>query len=273
VRFILAFAVSLFVALICTDQLKKTPTVFYSLSIAAVAVYVYGISQGPAVGFWGFFIPFMQRCTLAMAFFTIVMFVGVFDENSLVRKKLLPVRRQLSICGCLLCLAHVFYYAKTYLVQLESSPQLHFSGTSGNLILSLTISVILVLLLAILGITSCTFVKAKMKASSWKNIQRLADAFFQLGNNPRAACTFGQYTGHRKRRCVGTRVRLICGAKNQKRDQTAPSDRYGIAYEGSLSIPQRRALSAKYLHRASRIPHLTSMIFQRIKAYRATSAA
>lgn len=50
-RFILAFAVSLFVALICTDQLKKTPTVFYSLSIAAVAVYVYGISQGPAVGF------------------------------------------------------------------------------------------------------------------------------------------------------------------------------------------------------------------------------
>lgn len=115
-----------------------------------------------------------------MAFFAIVMFVGVFDENSLVRKKLLPVRRQLSICGCLLCLAHVFYYAKTYLVQLGSSPQLHFSGTSGNLILSLTISVILVLLLAILGITSCTFVKAKMKASSWKNIQRLSYAFFTL---------------------------------------------------------------------------------------------
>ena len=179
-RFILAFAVSLFVALICTDQLKKTPAVFYSLSIAAVAVYVYGISQGPAVGFWGFFVPFMQRCTLAMAFFAIVMFVGVFDENSLVRKKLLPVRRQLSICGCLLCLAHVFYYAKTYLAQLGSSPQLHFSGTSGNLILSLTISVVLVLLLAILGITSCTFVKAKMKASSWKNIQQLSYTFFTL---------------------------------------------------------------------------------------------
>lgn len=138
-RFVLAFAIALFVALICTNQLKKAPAVFYSLSIAAVAVYVYGISQGPAVGFWGFFIPFMQRCTLAMAFFAIVMFVGVFDENSPVRRKLLPVRRQLSICGCLLCLAHVFYYAKTYLAQLGSSPQLHFAGSSGNLILSLSL--------------------------------------------------------------------------------------------------------------------------------------
>ena len=180
VRFVLAFAIAFFVALICTNQLKKAPAVFYSLSIAAVAVYVYGISQGPAVGFWGLFIPFMQRCTLAMAFFAIVMFVGVFDENSPVRRKLLPVRRQLSICGCLLCLAHVFYYAKTYLAQLESSPQLHFSGSSGNLILSLAISVILVLLLGILGITSCTIVKAKMKASSWKNVQRLSYAFFTL---------------------------------------------------------------------------------------------
>ena len=179
-RFVLAFAIALFVALICTDQLKKAPAVFYSLSIAAVAVYVYGISQGPAVGFWGLFIPFMQRCTLAMAFFAIVMFVGVFDENSPVRRKLLPVRRQLSICGCLLCLSHVFYYAKTYLSQLGSSPQLQFAGSSGNLALSLTISVILVLLLAVLGITSCTFVKAKMQASSWKTVQRLSYAFFTL---------------------------------------------------------------------------------------------
>lgn len=94
-----------------------------------------------------------------------------------------------------------------------------------------------------------------------------------LGNNPRAACTFGQYAGHRKRRCVGAHVRLICGAENQKGNQTAPNDRCSIAYEGSLPIPQRRALSAKHLHRASRMPHLTNMKFQRIKAYRATSAA
>ena len=179
-RFVLAFALALFVAFACTNQLKKAPMAFYALSIAAVAVYAYGISQGPAVGFWGFFIPFMQRCTLAMAFFVIVMFIGVFDESSPIRKKLLPVRRQLSICGCLLCLSHVFYYAKTYLSQLGSSPQLQFAGSSGNLVLSLTISVILVLLLAVLGITSCTFVKAKMKASSWKNIQRLSYAFFTL---------------------------------------------------------------------------------------------
>lgn len=276
-RFILAFAVSLFVALICTDQLKKAPTVFYLLSIAAVAIYVYGISQGPAVGFWGFFIPFMQRCTLAMAFFAIVMFVGVFDENSPIRKKLMPVRRQLSICGCLLCLAHVFYYAKTYLAQLGNSPQLQFSDASGNLILSHYFRNprssarrprhhVLHL---------CEGENEGLLVEEYPTtIVRILHAHHRtLGNNPRAACTFRQHASHRERRCVGTRVRLICGAENQKRNQTAPSDRYGIAYEGSLSIPQRRALSAKHLHRASRMPHLTSMKFQRIKAYRATSAA
>ena len=178
-RFILAFAVSLFVALICTDQLKKAPTVFYLLSVQPLPS-VYGISQGPAVGFWGFFIPFMQRCTLAMAFFAIVMFVGVFDENSLFAKNCCPFVASFSICWLPSLPGPCFYYAKTYLAQLGSSPQLQFSDASGNLILSLTISVILVLLLAVLGITSCTFVKAKMKASSWKNIQRLSYAFFTL---------------------------------------------------------------------------------------------
>ena len=223
-RFVLAFAIALFVALICTDQLKKAPAVFYSLSIAAVAVYVYGISQGPAVGFWGLFIPFMQRCTLAMAFFVIVMFVGVFDENSPVRRKLLPVRRQLSICGCLLCLAHVFYYATTTLFRFfgKSICLSHYFRNPRS--------------------SACHPRHHILHRREGENESFLMEECPEtvvcvlhahhraLGNNPCATCTVGQHTSHRERRCVGTHICLIRGAENQKRNQSTPSDKRGITH-------------------------------------------
>lgn len=179
-RFIVAFVIALFMAFACTPALKKAPLAFYALSIGAVALYATGMVQGAATGFWGFYIPFMQRCTLAMAFFVIVMFIGIFDESSPIRRRLLPVRRQLSICGCILCLGHICYYAHTYVVQFANADQGQIAGSAGNLPISLAVSVILVMLLLALGITSLTFVKAHMKASTWKRVQRLSYAFFAL---------------------------------------------------------------------------------------------
>lgn len=234
-RFILAFAVSLFVALICTDQLKKAPTVFYLLSIAAVAVYVYGISQGPAVGFWGFFIPFMQRCTLAMAFFAIVMFVGVFDENS-------PIRKKTAACS-----------SPAFNLRLPSLPGPCFLLRENLSCPARKLSAIAIFRrFGKLNSLSHYFRNPRSSARRPRHhvlhlcegenegllveeypttIVRILHAHHRtLGNNPRAACTFGQYAGHRKRRCVGTHVRLICSAENQKRNQTVPSDRCSIAY-------------------------------------------
>ncbi len=179
-RFVVAFSIALFTAVFCTSAIKKVPLAFYASCIGADLLYAYGMVQGAATGFWGFFIPFMQRCTLAMAFFVIVMFIGIFDENSPVRRRLLPVRRQLSICGCILCFGHICYYAYTYVAQFTNASQGQVAGSAGNLLISLTISAILVMLLLVLGITSFTFVKAHMKASTWKQVQRLSYVFFTL---------------------------------------------------------------------------------------------
>lgn len=179
-RFIVAFTIALFVAFTCAPALKKAPLAFYALSIGAVALYTVAMAQGTATGFWSFYIPFMQRCTLAMAFFVIVMFIGVFEESSAIRRKLMPVRRQLSICGCILCFGHICYYAYTYVLQFASATQGQVAGSAGNLFVSLAISTVLVVLLLVLGITSFTFVKAHMKASTWKNLQKLSYVFFTL---------------------------------------------------------------------------------------------
>lgn len=179
-RFVVAFAIALFIAFACAPMLKKVPIVAYALCILADMLYAFGMAQGSATGFLGFYIPFMQRCTLAMAFFTIVMFIGVFDEESGIRRRLLPIRRQLSICGCLLCLGHICYYAYTYAMQLANGAQVYTANAANNLAISLAISTILVVLLLALGATSFTFVKARMKAATWKKVQRLSYLFFTL---------------------------------------------------------------------------------------------
>ena len=117
--------------------------------------------------------PLMQRCALAFVLFTIVMFVGVLDESSPLRARLMPIRRQLSILGCIFALGHLAFYGVSYVPRLGSA-------FSGNLGFSLALAALLVLLMAILLVTSFQVVKRRMSAARWKGVQRLAYPFYLL---------------------------------------------------------------------------------------------
>lgn len=181
-RFIIAMTIALFVALFCTKTIKKHPFVLYACALFADALYAYGITLGTSGGFWAVFLPLMQRCTLAMAFFAIVMFTGTLKDGSALKAKLMPVRRQISIAACILSSCHIAFYANAYIFQIAgiidgSAAQ---SALEANLFASLGVSLLVTLLLSVLTATSITAVRVRMRASSWKKVQRLAYLFYAL---------------------------------------------------------------------------------------------
>lgn len=172
-RFIIALLVSLLLIALCAVPLKRHPVPFYLAAIGLSILYAYGVSSNATQGFWSYFMALMQRCTLAFMLFSIVMFIGVLDERSKLKVRLMPLRRQLSILACIFACSHIAYYAASYVPRLLST-----SALSVNVIASLGLSALLVMAMAILLVTSFVGVKANMAASVWKKVQRLAYPFY-----------------------------------------------------------------------------------------------
>lgn len=172
-RFLIALACAFVLIVACSKPLKRHPSPFYVAAIALDGLFLYGAFTGASGGWWPFFMPLMQRCALAFLLFSIVMFVGVLGDSSRLRSRLLPIRRQISILGCIFALGHIVFYASSYLPRLASA-------FSGNLAFSLSLALLLVALMTVLLVTSFQAVKHRINASTWKNIQRLAYPFYLL---------------------------------------------------------------------------------------------
>ena len=171
-RFLIALVCCIVLIGILAKPLKRHPVPFYIVALALVGLYWFGTTTNTAGGMWPYFMPLMQRCALAFVLFTIVMFVGVLDESSPLRARLMPIRRQLSILGCIFALGHLAFYGVSYVPRLGS--------LNGNLGFSLALAALLVLLMAILLVTSFQVVKRRMSAARWKGVQRLAYPFYLL---------------------------------------------------------------------------------------------
>lgn len=182
-RFLIAAAVTLIAAFALTKPIKKAPFVLYAAAILADLAYAYGLLNGlGSGGFWAMFLPLMQRCTVAMAFLTLVMFIGVLKDGSAIKTRLMPIRRQLSIAGCLLAFCHVIYYTFVYIVQIQSimNATIVRPGLTANLFAALGLSVLVTALLLVLMVTSFMFVKSRMHAATWKKVQRFSYVFYAL---------------------------------------------------------------------------------------------
>ena len=62
----------------------------------------------------------VQKGYVAFALFAVVMMMGVLDKRSAVRRRLQPVRAQLSLLGTILIAGHIGFYAVVYLEILGS---------------------------------------------------------------------------------------------------------------------------------------------------------
>lgn len=172
-RFLLAVVVCFALVVLLAKPLKRCPVPFYCTALGLVALYWFGVSTNVTGVWWTWFMPLMQRCALAFLLFTIVMFVGVLGDSSPLRARLMPIRRQLSILGCIFALGHLAFYGVSYVPRLGSA-------FAGNLGFSLALAAVLVALMTVLLVTSFQVVKRRMNAARWKGVQRLAYPFYLL---------------------------------------------------------------------------------------------
>jgi DMSO/TMAO reductase YedYZ heme-binding membrane subunit len=177
VAFLITLIITLALAFLLRKPLKRVPLVFYALALAvcAVSLWLFALpaTERPALLNGLYFI--MRRGYIALSLFTLVMFIGVFNENSPIRRALNPVRAEYSIIAAILIVGHFVPYLTGYLQQLISPFPLRDS-----IAVSLTLSCALLLLLTVLTVTSFNVVKQHMPSRDWKRLQRLSYLFFLL---------------------------------------------------------------------------------------------
>ncbi|MCG4776894.1 ferric reductase-like transmembrane domain-containing protein, partial [Eggerthella lenta] len=155
---------------------KRFPVLFYGIAVLLDVLFICNA-----------FVPFprvvssallllIHKCTLSLALFVVVMYVGVFAQGSKAKTYLLPIRAELSIIAWILSLGHMAVYLMSYVPQVSHSVE-HMSGATLG---ALAVALVLFALLLVLGVTSFNFVKKRMRKESWKRVQMLAYPFFLL---------------------------------------------------------------------------------------------
>ena len=100
--------------------LRSHSMLFYLAAVALAGAGAYLTIAPPAV------LPLrevafvVQKGYVAFALFAVVMMMGVLDKRSAVRRRLQPVRAQLSLPGTILIAGHIGFYAVVYLEILGS---------------------------------------------------------------------------------------------------------------------------------------------------------
>lgn len=172
------------ITLVCTGvlaallqkQIKRWPMVFYVIALVATCYYLYAGEFGAPVFMWHYVLLLFQRCIIAMALFTIVMFVSVFPEHSTFRAIYQPLRRELSILAFIFACGHIVAYLRTFIPQALSD--IFIMNT--NVVYSLSVSCIITVLLVVLTVTSISAVHKRMNPKTWKRIQMLSYPFYVL---------------------------------------------------------------------------------------------
>lgn len=162
-----------------SDLLKKHSLAFY-VGFYAVILLMIGIN---ALGYYQdlspvgkFYIDLFQRGVISTSIFIIVMFIGVFTKHNKLSRTYFTIRGEMSIIACLMALTHNIIFGVVYFVNLFKNP----SFMPVQVKIAAIISLILICLMIPLFVTSFKCVRKKMKAKSWKKLQRLAYPFFIL---------------------------------------------------------------------------------------------
>lgn len=170
--FITVLAITVAICFGLRKSLKRHCNLFYGLAIGLEAFYGLGCIVEFPDWLWQPLYLLMQQCTLAMALFVVVMYAGAFSKDSLVGRKIRPIRTELSIIACLLVVGHMLVY-------LPCIPRLFKGALVSNVVLiGLVVAVFLTVLTLILGVTSSTRIKKWMGTTQWKHVQKLAYLFY-----------------------------------------------------------------------------------------------
>ena len=118
--FAIVLGVSLLICWLFRNFIKDNPIVCYGIAIALDTLYLYGYFFGLPRGMWLVLSILIQKCMLALALFTIVMYIGVLPRKVKSSTSLLAIRSNMSIMACYLALAHMGVYLGTYVTSVFS---------------------------------------------------------------------------------------------------------------------------------------------------------
>ena len=174
--FLVTLLITTILVIVLQRPLLRRPGVFYIPALALTGLYLYANHAGVSVNLWLYLLFLVQRCSIALALFALVMFAGVFPKDSRLRAILYPLRRQLAITGFILAAGHIAGYLDVFISGI-------FSGETRfdpRLTASIAISSAAAALLAVLTATSFTAVRKAIAPARWKRVQTLSYPFFLL---------------------------------------------------------------------------------------------
>ncbi len=169
------FAVAFCLLLSCS--LRRHAVWYYAGAFAMLALFFYGDIFGLPEPIWRPVFYLIDQCMLGTALFVVVMFIGAVPRNSWFSQRLRPVRGELSIFAWILCLGHMVYL--TVIPRLVRIA-LTIGFAMPMAVAGLAVALVLLVLLAVLGVTSFKFVKRHMSAKLWKAVQRWSYLFYAL---------------------------------------------------------------------------------------------
>lgn len=167
VSIVIAAAIAAVVALPLGRALRKRSWAFYLVAALATGAYVWAALNGlnPKDLRWATFM--FQKAYLGSFFLALVMFCGALPDGNWLRKRLLPIRGELSVLSFICYLGHIANYAKSYLPMM-ANPAI-IKPTVG---VSLAIAGALTVVFAVLGVTSFKAVRSSMASEVWVTLQK-----------------------------------------------------------------------------------------------------
>lgn len=167
--FVLSLVIAALLVFVFDGALKMHPSVFYLIAAAATALYVCSRLPGAAFSLPAPLGIVFQKGYLASILLAVVMFCGCFDEGTPARRKLQPVRGELSILSFIMIVGHIATYLPSYLPRLGV-----LLSARSNVAASLGVAIVLTVLFAVLAAMSPRAVRLAMNKRVWKAVQRLA---------------------------------------------------------------------------------------------------
>lgn len=159
-------------SVLCGKALRKHPAPFYLTAafLSAGTVIITNTRFSVPAFLQQNVISLFTKGILAAAFWAVVMWTGALPNRSALRKKLLPQRGQLSVFAAILTLGHAVGFV------ISVFPRWIRKADVWNL----TICTGLLLIMLPLTVISVQKVRRKMKAKTWKSVQRWAYLFYAL---------------------------------------------------------------------------------------------
>lgn len=175
-----ALVIAVLLYSVLADRIKQKPVAFYTgtyaLTAFVVAYYLLGwnLKVPGVINKWG--MDLFQRGALSTATFIVVMFLGTITKHNRFSTRLLKIRGEISIIGCILTFAHNIIFGVVYFPMLVLNPQ----TLEGPRKMGAILTIILLVLMIPLFLTSFQCIRRKMKPKAWKRLQRLAYPFYYL---------------------------------------------------------------------------------------------